>query len=165
MVKKILKQYPDGVVDAVMDALVPLARPDYLLARGISTDQKGRGQRHPYSSPAQNQPAYNGGAAPQPAYAPPLAYAAPPAYTAPPAYAAPPVFQLIQVAPSAAAPSPPQAAGGGAARKPNIGMSQHDPSKSFAAAHYAKPCMYCSYPSHNGDNCWKTFPELRVVNQ
>ena len=84
MVKKTLKQYPDDVVDAVMDAVVPLARPDYLLARGISTDHDGRGQKYPYSSPAQSQPAYNGGAAPQPAYAPPLAYATPPTYMPPP---------------------------------------------------------------------------------
>ena len=72
------------MLDAVVDAVVPLVRPDYLLARGLK-EHKVRGKTPPYSSSAPNQPAYNGGAAPQPAYAPPLAYATPPAYMPPPA--------------------------------------------------------------------------------
>ncbi len=153
--KKTFKCYPDDVLDAVVDAVAPLTRPDYMKARGLD-ERKDRGgdrsQRYPYSSPASNLPAHNGGTAP------------PPVYVAPPAYTAPPGFQLVQVAHTAAVP-PPQAAGGGGARKPSVGKSQQDPTKTFAPAHYAKPCMYCSYPSHNGDNCWKTFPELRVLNQ
>ena len=71
--------------------MAPLVRPDYVLARGLG-EHKVRGRRHPYSPPASNMPAHNGGTLP------------------PPAYATPPGLQLIQVAHTAAV-SPPQAAG------------------------------------------------------
>ena len=47
MVKKTLKLYPDEVLDAVVDAVVPLVRPDYLLARGLK-EHKVRGKTPPY---------------------------------------------------------------------------------------------------------------------
>ena len=153
------------MADAVLEAVVPLARPDYLKTRALD-DRRDRGgdrsarQRWPaYSSPASEQ---TYAAAPQPTYA-----AAPqPTYAAAhqPTYAALPGLQLVQYAQTAGGPPSP-VAGGGAPRKAAIGKSQQDPSKTFAAAHFARPCMYCAYPSHNGDNCWKTFPELRPLNQ
>ena len=110
---KTFKCYPDDVLEAVVDTVAPLTRPEYMKTRGLE-ERKDRGgdrsQRYAYSSPASNSPAHNGGAAP------------PPAYAAQPAYTAPPGFQLVQVAHTAAVPPPPQAAGGGGARKPsNIG--------------------------------------------
>ena len=173
--KKVTKGLDDEEVEALLEAAELLVDPKYAKDRGFDgannrgfdgakegnagggavQSKYGRYGR-PYSVPAVAQPAA--------AAAGPTAYASPTAYATPTAYMAPAGFQLVPCTQPAAT-VPMAGAGGGAVARPRtVGKAALDPTKTYPPAHFARPCMYCAFPAHSGDGCWKTFPELRPLN-
>ena len=165
-VKKATRGLTEEAVETLLEAVEPLTNPHYVKNRGLDGAKEagaggGAGQPkynrygRPYSVPTAAQPAAVAAA--------PTAYAGPTVYATPTTYAPPAGFQLVPCAQPTATP-PPVGAGGGAAARPRVGKASLDPTKTYPPAHFARPCMYCAYPAHSGDGCWKTFPELRTLN-
>ena len=109
----------------------------------------GHAQQHAQQQHAQQQPSpvYYQQVAQQPVYAS-QTQAQP---------QCPPGYQLTAIAPATG--SPP---GGG--RAPPRGIAITKPTEVFPAAHFTRPCTYCAHNGHAGDNCWKTYPELRSAS-
>ena len=170
-VKKMARGLPEEVVDLMLEAVGSLVRPSYLKSRGLheakgkggpdGPRQGGHGGYGGYGGYGRRRsPGYGGGAAPQdqigysPSSAPQIVYS--------PASAPAPAPTWYGLA--AGAPPPLALAGGAATARNKVGKHQQDPTRSFPQQHFVKPCMYCNYPAHAGDQCWKTFPELRSLN-
>jgi hypothetical protein len=143
-----MKGMTDEVVDPLLELMEPLISPGYVKNRGLDEAKGkgggGRGGGWNYSA--------TGGAP-----------------AAPGAYVAPQGYQLIpapyaQATPGQFARAPQGAAPTATLTKARMGKAQQDPTRTYGPAHFAKPCMYCAYPAHCGDQCWKTFPELRALN-
>ena len=107
-------------------------------------------QRQLHNPPAAQPLMYQPQAAVPTAYYPPAAV-----YTPPPASAPPPAY-----VPNMPIPIPIPAGG----RRPQIGISTIKPLESYPASHFTRPCAYCKHTAHIGDNCWVTYPMLRMAN-
>jgi hypothetical protein len=146
-VSKFVRGRGEEAGEALLEAAELLTSPRYVKSRGF--DEGVAASKYGRYGWARSGTAYSAPAAAQPAAAAPAAYV-------------PPGFQLVPCAQAVATPL--GGAGGGAAARPKVGKAALDPTKVYPPAHFARPCMYCQYPAHSGDGCWKTFPELRPLN-
>ena len=160
-----LKDLPDESTDAIFDRAQFLLCPPHKRFAEKSATTPGRHSRAAVAAqlPAAPTPApapifYPQAQQPYQPIPPPYQPPQQPVYASPSQPACPPGYQLTPV--STSAPSPPP--GGG--RPPPRGIAATKPGEVFPPTHFTRPCHYCSHAGHAGDNCWKTYPELRALN-